>query len=84
MDKIQKAQIFSGSSDSDNPLSDFKKILEINPHHKVNQIILERIQVILFSFRVTQLTWKWKNSSNFFIKQLLSTQDFLQEIPISL
>jgi len=27
MDKIQKAQIFSGSTDSDNPLSDFKKIL---------------------------------------------------------
>ena len=48
MDKIQKAQIFSGNSDSDNPLSDFKKILEINPHHKVNQIILERIQVRLF------------------------------------
>lgn len=44
MDKIQKAQMFSGSSDSDNPLSDFKKILEINPHHKVNQIILDRVQ----------------------------------------
>jgi HSP90 family molecular chaperone len=43
MDKIQKAQMFSGKNE-DNPLSDFKKILEINPHHKVNQIILQRIQ----------------------------------------
>jgi HSP90 family molecular chaperone len=39
MDKIQKAQMFTTNTD-DNPLSDFKKILEINPHHKVNQIIL--------------------------------------------
>lgn len=44
MDKIQKAQMF-GTRDEDNPLSDFKKILEINPHHKVNQIILEKINV---------------------------------------
>ena len=43
MDKIQKAQIFSATSDSDNPQSDFKKIMEINPHHRVNQIVLERI-----------------------------------------
>lgn len=42
MDKIQKAQVFSGNNES--PLSDFKKIMEINPHHRVNQIILERIQ----------------------------------------
>lgn len=42
MDKIQKAQVFSGGNES--PLSDFKKIMEINPHHRVNQIILERIQ----------------------------------------
>jgi len=44
MDKIQKAQVFATSTD-DNPMRDFKKILEINPHHKVNQIILERINV---------------------------------------
>ncbi len=43
MDKIQKAQMFAGAQD--NPLSDFKKIMEINPHHKVNQIILEKINV---------------------------------------
>jgi HSP90 family molecular chaperone len=44
MDKIQKAQMFNSNSD-DNPLSDFKKILEINPHHKVIQIILDKINV---------------------------------------
>ena len=38
MDKIQKASMFSGAND--NPAQNFKKILEINPHHKVNQIIL--------------------------------------------
>ena len=38
MDKIQIAQMFAGAND--NPVSDFKKIMEINPHHKVNQIIL--------------------------------------------
>ncbi len=43
MDKIQKAQMFASATDS--PVSDFKKIMEINPHHKVNQIILEKIQV---------------------------------------
>lgn len=45
MDKIQKAQMFAGAQD--NPVSDFKKIMEINPHHKVNQIILEKINVNL-------------------------------------
>lgn len=44
MDKIQKAQVFTSTND-DNPLSDFKKIMEINPHHRVNQIILDRIKV---------------------------------------
>lgn len=43
MDKIQKAQMFANAEE--NPLADFKKIMEINPHHKVNQIILEKIQV---------------------------------------
>ena len=43
MDKIQKAQVFTSTND-DNPLSDFKKIMEINPHHRVNQIILDRIK----------------------------------------
>ncbi len=38
MDKIQKAQMFAGATD--NPVSDFKKILEVNPHHRINQIIL--------------------------------------------
>ena len=46
MDKIQKAQMFAGAQD--NPLSDFKKIMEINPHHKVNQIILQKINVIFW------------------------------------
>ena len=33
--------MFAGAND--NPMQNFKKILEINPHHKVNQIILEKI-----------------------------------------
>lgn len=49
MDKIQKAQMFS-SNNNDSPQSDFKKIMEINPHHKVNQIILEKINVNLVLF----------------------------------
>lgn len=80
MDKIQKAQVFSSSSD-DNPLSDFKKILEINPHHRVNQIILDRIKVLVCSFRTTQLTKKWRNSSNYSMKLQLSTPDFLPGTP---
>lgn len=37
--------MFAGAND--NPLQNFKKILEINPHHKVNQIILQKINVNL-------------------------------------
>ena len=59
MDKIQKAQIFTNNDD--NPLSDFKKIMEINPHHRVNQIILERVQVRINACRVTRLTRRWKS-----------------------
>lgn len=44
MDKIQKASMFAGAND--NPLQNFKKILEVNPHHKVIQIILEKINVM--------------------------------------
>lgn len=47
MDKIQKAQMFNSNTDG-NPASDFKKILEINPHHRVNQIILNRINVLSY------------------------------------
>lgn len=46
MDKIQKASMFSGANE--NPAQNFKKILEINPHHRVIQIILDRINVKLF------------------------------------
>jgi hypothetical protein len=35
--------------------------LEINPHHKVNQIILERINVLQFLFRITKLILKLSN-----------------------
>jgi hypothetical protein len=45
MGKIQKAQMFAGAND-DNPTADFKNVMEINPNHKVIQIILERINVI--------------------------------------
>jgi heat shock protein beta len=55
MDKIQKAQMFNSNSD-DNPLSDFKKILEINPHHKVIQIILDKINVSFVLARITRQT----------------------------
>lgn len=63
MDKIQKAQMFNTGSD-DNPVSDFKKILEINPHHRVNQIILERINVTPTLSRTTRPTLPSRNSSN--------------------
>ena len=60
MDKIQKAQMFHGATD--NPVSDFKKILEVNPHHKVNQIILERIHVQYISyFRLVKLILNYNN-----------------------
>ena len=52
MDKIQKAQMFAGAQD--NPVSDFKKIMEINPHHKVNQIILDRINVFFYNLTIEQ------------------------------
>lgn len=42
MEKIRKAQIFA--TEGSNPQGDMKKILEINPHHKVNQILLEKIK----------------------------------------
>lgn len=80
MDKIQKAQVFTSNSD-DNPLSDFKKILEINPHHRVNQIILERIQVLVYSFRTTRQIKKQKNLLSCFTRLLLSIQVSQPETP---
>jgi hypothetical protein len=47
--------MFNSNSD-DNPLSDFKKILEINPHHKVIQIILDKINVSFVLARITRQT----------------------------
>jgi hypothetical protein len=32
------------SAEGQNPTANIKKILEINPHHRVNQILLERIK----------------------------------------
>ena len=55
MAKIQKAQMFA-STYEDNPQSNMKKILEINPHHKVNQIILEKINVIYYLSRIMKQT----------------------------
>ena len=46
MDKIQKAQMFGNQHDAV-PANRFKKILEINPNHKINQIILQRVKVHL-------------------------------------
>ena len=60
MDKIQKAQVFSGGN-NDNPVSDFKKIMEINPHHRVNQIILEKVQVLIELLRITVQMRKLRN-----------------------
>lgn len=59
MDKIQKASMFAGAND--NPLQNFKKILEINPHHKVIQIILERINVRVSLFRTRRPTRNWRS-----------------------
>ena len=83
MDKIQKAQVFSGNQ-QDNPLSDFKKIMEINPHHRVNQIILERIQVPLQLCRATPLTRKSKSLSNCFTRLRPSTPVLRRGTPMSL
>lgn len=80
MDKIQKAQMFSGAND-DNPLSDFKKIMEINPHHKVNQILLEKIVVRLSLSRITKPMKKQKNQSSYFTKLPLFIQVSVQKIP---
>jgi hypothetical protein len=66
MDKIQKASMFAGAND--NPTQKFKKIIEINPHHKVNQIILERINVLIMLFRTTKLMNNYKNLFNFYMK----------------
>ena len=54
MDKIQKASMFAGANE--NPAQKFKKILEINPHHKVIQIILEKINVAPCLLRTTKPT----------------------------
>lgn len=43
MEKIQKSQMLS--TEGQNPTSNIKKIFEINPHHRVNQILLEKIKV---------------------------------------
>ena len=43
--------MFAGAND--NPMQNFKKILEINPHHKVNQIILEKINVSIINMHRT-------------------------------
>jgi heat shock protein beta len=86
MDKIQKAQMFTASND-DNPLSDIKKIMEINPHHKVNQIILERIQVINNSFRTLvqhrNRPNNSKNSLNSSMRPPPSTQVSQPETPMN-
>lgn len=42
MEKIRKSQLFA--TEGSNPQSDIKKILEINPHHRVNQQLLEKIK----------------------------------------
>ena len=82
MDKIQKAQMF-GTRDEDNPLSDYKKILEINPHHKVNQIILERINVSDILFRPTKRTNKLKNLFFYCMRLQPSIRDLPHKIPTS-
>jgi len=83
MDKIQKAQMFNSNSD-DNPVSDFKKILEINPHNRVNQIILERINVKYILFSQMPLTLLLRNSYSFFTKLPHSTLVLLPAIRVNL
>lgn len=83
MDKIQKAQMFTTNSD-DNPLSDFKKILEINPHHKINQIILQKINVTPLPLRTTRSTRNSRSWSSCFSKLPPSTPASPPEMPTSL
>ena len=82
MDKIQKAQMFTTNSE-DNPLSDFKKILEINPHHRVNQIILEKINVSSQLRRTSRPTKNSRNWSSCSSKPLPSTPASLPGTPTS-
>jgi HSP90 family molecular chaperone len=82
MDKIQKAQMFNSNSD-DNPVSDFKKILEINPHHRVNQIILDRINVTIPARRTTKLTPPLKSWLNCCTRQPPSTPALQLRTPTS-
>lgn len=82
MDKIQKAQVFTANSD-DNPLSHFKKILEINPHHRVNQIVLQRLQVPHSLSRTTLPTMRSRNWSNYSTRLRPSTPAFRRGTPTS-
>jgi HSP90 family molecular chaperone len=83
MDKIQRAQMFAGAN-QDNPLQDFKKILEINPHHRVNQIILERINVLLFIFSNKKQLKRLRNLWNYYMRLLPSIQDLRPRTQMSL
>lgn len=82
MDKIQKAQMFNSNAD-DNPVSDFKKILEINPHHRVVQIVLDRINVPPAPRRPTPPTPPLRNSSNSSTKPPPSTRASPPRTPTS-
>lgn len=42
MEKIRKSQLLA--TEGSNPQGDMKKILEINPNHRVNQQLLEKIR----------------------------------------
>jgi HSP90 family molecular chaperone len=83
MDKIQKAQMFNSNTDG-NPTSDFKKILEINPHHRVNQIILDRINVHFTLFRKMPLILPLRNSLSYSTRLQPSTLVSLLRILMSL
>lgn len=75
--------MFAGAND--NPMQNFKKILEINPHHKVNQIILEKINVSIINIhRTIRQTSKYNSLLSFFSRLLHSIQDSVLKIPIPL
>ena len=66
-------------------MQNFKKILEINPHHKVNQIILEKINVSIINIhRTIRQTSKYNSLLSFFSRLLHSIQDSVLKIPIPL
>ena len=91
MEKIQKSQMLS--TEGQNPTANIKKILEINPNHRVNQILLDKIKVLSMKFRMIRPTRQSNSWWKHFIRQppcspvlvsatpMLTASDFTRSIP---